>query len=318
MYCPGRAVGAEARPASDTGSTVEGVPLLGCMAHYRRQAQSVAVPVGLPPEPSGHCPCGDSSPRRGSSAQCCRSWRPLRLARQSLIDSQSSPTSSRCSVSQHREPNLDWTNLSNAIKSRRRGSGTIGSNKGAHMKKFLVILSVMAVAVFMSGIASAQEKAPGTVILKGVADGRREVRPRQALEDGRCEVRDLPPPVEAREGVKTAHQACQDCHTKAATAPMKTTTQGAFHKAMAKSGVCIDCHVKAVAAGKTAPAASARSATRRRTSSCAGPGSRRALTALAAVPPSGSHPRRFSSGLPQRSMSVTSPSPPSRLSTVSP
>jgi hypothetical protein len=52
---------------------------------------------------------------------------------------------------------------------------------------------------------------------------------------------------------KTAHEKCQTCHTKAATAPMKTATQGAFHKAMAKSGLCIDCHAKAVAAGKTAP-----------------------------------------------------------------
>ncbi len=34
---------------------------------------------------------------------------------------------------------------------------------------------------------------------------------------------------------------------------MKTATQGAFHVAMAKSGLCIDCHVKAIAAGKAAP-----------------------------------------------------------------
>ena len=34
---------------------------------------------------------------------------------------------------------------------------------------------------------------------------------------------------------------------------MKTATQGAFHKAMAKGGTCIDCHTKPAAAGKTAP-----------------------------------------------------------------
>ncbi len=90
-------------------------------------------PVGLPPEAvRATVPCGVQPRRRhGSRLQCCRSWRPLRLARQSLIDSQSgrrwvgvanftTPSANR---------NLDWTNLSNAIKSRRRGSGTIGQTK---------------------------------------------------------------------------------------------------------------------------------------------------------------------------------------------
>ena len=52
----------------------------------------------------------------------------------------------------------------------------------------------------------------------------------------------------------SAHQKCQGCHTKTATAPMKTNSQGAFHVAMAKSGLCIDCHAKTIAAGKKAPA----------------------------------------------------------------
>ena len=123
------------------------------------------------------------------------------------------------------------------------------------MKKFLVILSVMAVAVFMSGIASAQEKAPGTVILKGSPMGgvKFDHAKHSKLEGAKCETcHHASKPEKAN---KTAHQACQDCHTKAATPPMKTATQGAFHVAMAKSGVCIDCHVKAIAAGKKAPAA---------------------------------------------------------------
>jgi len=52
---------------------------------------------------------------------------------------------------------------------------------------------------------------------------------------------------------KAAHEACADCHTTPATAPMKTKLQAAFHNPAAQSGVCIDCHKKEVAAGKKAP-----------------------------------------------------------------
>jgi hypothetical protein len=43
---------------------------------------------------------------------------------------------------------------------------------------------------------------------------------------------------------KVAQQKCSDCHTKAATAPMKTKYQAAFHDPMAKKGMCVDCHAK--------------------------------------------------------------------------
>lgn len=49
---------------------------------------------------------------------------------------------------------------------------------------------------------------------------------------------------------KTATQPCRDCHTKAATAPMKTKLQAAFHNPLSKAGTCPDCHVKEAAAGK--------------------------------------------------------------------
>ena len=57
------------------------------------------------------------------------------------------------------------------------------------MKKFLVILSVMAVAVFTSGIASAQEKAPGTVILKGSPMGgvKFDHAKHSKMEGAKCE-----------------------------------------------------------------------------------------------------------------------------------
>jgi len=52
---------------------------------------------------------------------------------------------------------------------------------------------------------------------------------------------------------KSAQQACTDCHTKTATAPMKTKLQAAFHDPLAKKGTCIDCHIAENAKGKKAP-----------------------------------------------------------------
>ncbi len=48
-------------------------------------------------------------------------------------------------------------------------------------------------------------------------------------------------------------QACSDCHTKVAAAPMKTKYQAAFHNPAAQSGTCIDCHKTESARGKKAP-----------------------------------------------------------------
>jgi hypothetical protein len=123
------------------------------------------------------------------------------------------------------------------------------------MKKFLVILSVVAVAACMAGIAYAQEKAPTTVILKGAPLGgvKFDHAKHSKIEGVKCDV--CHHASKPEKPSKTANEDCQGCHTKAATAPMKTNAQGAFHVAMAKSGLCIDCHVKAIAAGKVAPAA---------------------------------------------------------------
>ena len=38
------------------------------------------------------------------------------------------------------------------------------------------------------------------------------------------------------------NQACRDCHTMPAAAPMKTSVQAAFHDPKGASGTCIDCH----------------------------------------------------------------------------
>ena len=48
-------------------------------------------------------------------------------------------------------------------------------------------------------------------------------------------------------------EACSDCHTKTATAPMKTKLQAAFHNPTAAAGLCVDCHKAENAKGKKAP-----------------------------------------------------------------
>ena len=62
-------------------------------------------------------------------------------------------------------------------------------------------------------------------------------------------------PSKAEKPLKTPREKCSDCHTKVATAPMKTKAQAAFHDPMAKKGTCVNCHVEAIAKGsKKAPA----------------------------------------------------------------
>jgi hypothetical protein len=46
------------------------------------------------------------------------------------------------------------------------------------------------------------------------------------------------------------NQACRDCHTTPASPPLKTSRQGAFHDAKAKTGTCIECHQRT---GEPAP-----------------------------------------------------------------
>jgi hypothetical protein len=60
-------------------------------------------------------------------------------------------------------------------------------------------------------------------------------------------------PSKPQKPAKDPHQACSDCHTKAAAAPMKTRYQAAFHNPTAQSGTCVDCHKAENAKGKKAP-----------------------------------------------------------------
>lgn len=96
------------------------------------------------------------------------------------------------------------------------------------------------------------QKAPDSVVLKGSPMGG--VKFEHKLHAGRnikCDVCHHASKTEHPS--KAAQEKCMDCHTKTATAPMKTKTQAAFHNPAATAGLCIDCHKKENAAGKKAP-----------------------------------------------------------------
>jgi sRNA-binding protein len=112
------------------------------------------------------------------------------------------------------------------------------------MKKILVVLSVIAIAAFMTGVASAQIKAPDTLILKGSPMGAVKFPHAVHSKMAGTTCQTCHHASKTEHPAKVAEQACRDCHTKPATAPMKTATQAAFHNPMAKSGLCIDCHLK--------------------------------------------------------------------------
>jgi len=68
---------------------------------------------------------------------------------------------------------------------------------------------------------------------------------------GKCEVchhADKP-----QKPLKSAQQACLDCHTKPPTPPVTIGLPAAFHNPGATAGLCITCHKTEDANGKAAP-----------------------------------------------------------------
>jgi len=121
-------------------------------------------------------------------------------------------------------------------------------------KAMLVFALILGVALLASPVAA--QTAPGKVVLKGNPMGGvtfdHVAHAKAAGGDAKC---DTCHHASKPEKAATAKQEkCQTCHTKTATAPMKTNAKAAFHDAMAKKGICVDCHVKEAAAGKKVPA----------------------------------------------------------------
>jgi len=51
-------------------------------------------------------------------------------------------------------------------------------------------------------------------------------------------------PSRPQKPLASENQACRDCHTMPAAAPMKTSLQAAFHDPKGATGLCMDCHKK--------------------------------------------------------------------------
>ncbi len=96
--------------------------------------------------------------------------------------------------------------------------------------------------LLLAAIGFAQEKAPGTVLLKGNPMGsvKFDHMAHMKAAGGKCATcHHASKPAKA---LATPHEKCQDCHKTPAVPPVTTKTEFAFHDAMAKSGICIDCH----------------------------------------------------------------------------
>jgi len=118
--------------------------------------------------------------------------------------------------------------------------------------RVVALLLIGIIALFVSVGLFAEEKAPQDVyILKGAPMGGVKFNHKVHATSAKCDT--CHHASKAEKPLTSEHQACTDCHTQTATAPMKTKAQAAFHNATATSGVCIDCHKKVNAEGKKAP-----------------------------------------------------------------
>ena len=111
----------------------------------------------------------------------------------------------------------------------------------------------LAFAIAAPGISGQAPKAPDSVVLTGSPMGGVKFAHKLHATDRKIECKTCHHPSKPEKALKGDYQKCTDCHTKTATAPMKTPSRGAFHDPMAKKGTCIDCHVAQNAKGKKAP-----------------------------------------------------------------
>ncbi len=122
------------------------------------------------------------------------------------------------------------------------------------MKRSAIVLSLAVLCMFsLAAVVQAQVKAPGVVILKGNPMGgvKFDHAAHQKLVGDKCDT--CHHASKPEKPAKAPQEKCQNCHTKVATPPMKTTAKLAFHDNLAKSGTCINCHAKEAAAGKKIP-----------------------------------------------------------------
>ena len=112
---------------------------------------------------------------------------------------------------------------------------------------------LLAVAVLLAALTAAAQQAPTSpVTLKGPTMGAVTFSHSAHLRvAAKCEV--CHHPSKPEKPLKSAQQACTDCHTKPPTPPVKTGLPVAFHNTSASTGLCITCHKTENAEGKAAP-----------------------------------------------------------------
>jgi sRNA-binding protein len=121
------------------------------------------------------------------------------------------------------------------------------------MKKVMLVFALIAAVALVAGPVAAQT-APTKVVLKGnPMGGVKFDHAKHATLVGEAKCDTCHHASKPEKALASKNQKCQDCHTKAVAAPMKTAVKAAFHDAMFKKGTCPDCHIKEAAAGKKAP-----------------------------------------------------------------
>jgi Class III cytochrome C family len=120
-------------------------------------------------------------------------------------------------------------------------------------KLFAVLLGLILVSAMCLPVFAAQKVPKDVIILKGNPMGGVKFLHTAHSKDRNIKCTTCHHPSKTEKPATAATQACSDCHTKTATAPMKTSYKLAFHDAMAKKGICIDCHLAENAKGKKAP-----------------------------------------------------------------
>jgi hypothetical protein len=120
------------------------------------------------------------------------------------------------------------------------------------VKHLLAVLLGLFIVIMIAGIAVAQSVPQGPIVLKGAPMGAVKFdHPAHVKVGGKCDT--CHHASKPEKPLKSAQEACTDCHTKPATPPVTTNLQGAFHNTSASSGLCIDCHKKQNTAGKATP-----------------------------------------------------------------
>lgn len=133
----------------------------------------------------------------------------------------------------------------------------MGENAAARLQQPPLELVSTAALQRSTGKSQAEESKQrlpkDVVILNGSALGavKFDHKLHSLARNTRCET--CHHPSKREKPAAAQQQACTECHTKVAIAPMKTKRQAAFHNATAASGTCIDCHKAENAHGKLTP-----------------------------------------------------------------